>query len=58
LFEKANELSILCSVDVAVIVLGRDKKLYEYSNTDMEEFLNTYDLYVRCNLAGEYRKFD
>ncbi|KKF97072.1 Transcription factor SMP1 [Ceratocystis platani] len=36
LFKKAHELSVLCSVDVAVIIFSSNhKKLYEYSSTDL-----------------------
>lgn len=37
LFKKAHELSVLCSVDVAVIIFGHNKKLYEYSSGDINE---------------------
>lgn len=49
LFKKAHELSVLCSVDVAVIIFGNNKKLYEYSSTDIGEILTRYQ-YV-CVLA-------
>jgi hypothetical protein len=42
LFKKAHELSVLCSVDVAVIIFGNNKKLYEYSSSDIGEILNRY----------------
>ncbi|GMH03044.1 hypothetical protein Nepgr_004883 [Nepenthes gracilis] len=34
LFKKAKELSILCGVDVAVIVFTTTGKLYEFANTE------------------------
>ncbi|KAJ3768047.1 hypothetical protein FB446DRAFT_621614, partial [Lentinula raphanica] len=38
LFEKAYELGVLCSVQVAVIIFdekpGQDKKLYKYVSSD------------------------
>ncbi|CAD0112912.1 unnamed protein product [Aureobasidium uvarum] len=37
LFKKAYELSVLCSVDVAVIIFGNNKKLYEFSSGDIHE---------------------
>ncbi|KAF2858783.1 hypothetical protein K470DRAFT_118587 [Piedraia hortae CBS 480.64] len=41
LFKKAHELSVLCSVDVAVVVFGNNnKKLYEYSSSDLNGILN------------------
>ncbi|KOS21582.1 Transcription factor RLM1 [Escovopsis weberi] len=42
LFKKAHELSVLCSVDVAVFVFGNNKKLYEYSSIDMRELIARY----------------
>ncbi|KAJ5884915.1 hypothetical protein N7495_009425 [Penicillium taxi] len=47
LFKKAHELAVLCSVDVAVIIFGHNKKLYEYSSCDMHEALGRYQ-YVCC----------
>jgi len=46
LFKKAHELSVLCSVDVAVIIFGNNKKLYEYSSNDMRDLITRYT-YVR-----------
>ncbi|KAK3396345.1 hypothetical protein B0T20DRAFT_268709 [Sordaria brevicollis] len=42
LFKKAHELSVLCSVDVAVIIFGNNKKLYEYSSGNIREILQRY----------------
>lgn len=42
LFKKAHELSVLCSVDVAVFIFGNNKKLYEYSSRDMRELIRRY----------------
>ena len=42
LFKKAHELSVLCSVDVAVIIFGHNKKLYEYSSGDIQETIGRY----------------
>lgn len=42
LFKKAHELSVLCSVDVAVIIFGHNKKLYEFSSGDIHETLRRY----------------
>lgn len=57
LFKKAHELSVLCSVDVAVFIFGQNKKLYEYSSGDMRELITRYT-YVRPRTAscmfGEY----
>ncbi|KAH8773967.1 MADS-box MEF2 type transcription factor [Hyaloscypha finlandica] len=49
LFKKAHELSVLCSVDVAVIIFGNNKKLYEYSSSDIGEILNRYQYYGGAN---------
>ncbi|RMZ81235.1 hypothetical protein DV737_g2666, partial [Chaetothyriales sp. CBS 132003] len=43
LFKKAHELSVLCSVDVAVIIFGHNKKLYEFSSGDINETLRRYN---------------
>ncbi len=43
LFKKAHELSVLCSVDVAVIIFGNNKKLYEYSSSDIGEILQRHN---------------
>ncbi|KAK5088523.1 resistance to lethality of mkk1p386 overexpression [Lithohypha guttulata] len=45
LFKKAHELSVLCSVDVAVIIFGHNKKLYEFSSGDINETLRRYQYY-------------
>ncbi len=42
LFKKAHELSVLCSVDVAVIIFGHNKKLYEFSSGDINEFIGRH----------------
>ena len=47
LFKKAHELSVLCSVDVAVIIFGHNKKLYEFSSGDINETIDRYQ-YVCC----------
>ncbi|CRG88230.1 Myocyte-specific enhancer factor 2 [Talaromyces islandicus] len=45
LFKKAHELSVLCSVDVAVIIFGHNKKLYEFSSGDIRETITKYHHY-------------
>ncbi|KAL2835092.1 hypothetical protein BDW59DRAFT_3172 [Aspergillus cavernicola] len=45
LFKKAHELAVLCSVDVAVIIFGHNKKLYEFSSCDMRETLTRYQYF-------------
>ena len=51
LFKKAHELSFLCSVDVAVIIFGHNKKLYEYSSGDINEIIGRFQ-YVRDAING------
>lgn len=40
--KKAHELSVLCQVDVAVIILGRSNTFYEFCSVDMEDLLKYY----------------
>ncbi|KAF8220041.1 hypothetical protein L208DRAFT_1336025 [Tricholoma matsutake] len=44
LFKKAYELGVLCSVDIAIIIIeqrpGRDQRLYEYCSKDIGEIIN------------------
>jgi len=49
LFKKAHELSVLCSVDVAVFVFGNNKKLYEYSSVDMRDLITRYQYHGGAN---------
>ncbi|KAG2413791.1 hypothetical protein HFD88_002980 [Aspergillus terreus] len=52
LFKKAHELAVLCSVDVAVIIFGHNKKLYEFSSCDMRETLTRYQY---CGAPHEHK---
>lgn len=47
LLKKANEISVLCDADVALIVFSTKGKLFEYSSTDssMESILERYERY-------------
>ncbi|KAL7270042.1 resistance to lethality of mkk1p386 overexpression [Rhizina undulata] len=45
LFKKAHELSVLCSVDVAVIIFGHNKKLYEFSSSNISDILSRHSYY-------------
>ncbi|KAJ5115973.1 hypothetical protein N7456_000321 [Penicillium angulare] len=45
LFKKAHELAVLCSVDVAVIIFGQNKKLYDYSSCDMPECIHRFQYF-------------
>jgi MADS-box transcription factor len=49
LFKKAYELSVLCSVDVAVVIFGNNKKLHQFSSRDMREMLQRWTLV--CSLV-------
>lgn len=51
LFKKAYELGVLCSVDVAVIVFGNNKKLYQFSSGDINETLARYQYVSQVSLA-------
>lgn len=42
LFKKAHELSVLCQVDLAVIIFGQNKKLYQFSSIDSDEIIERY----------------
>lgn len=42
LFKKAYELAVLCQVDLAVIIVGNNDKVYEFSSVDTNELLKTY----------------
>lgn len=53
LFKKAYELSVLCSVDVAVIIFGHNKKLYEFSSGDINETIGRYH-YVCPRLSWSF----
>merc|ERR1711988_323266 len=41
LFKKADDLSKLCGVEVAVVIIG-DKKTCEYASTEMNRILERY----------------
>ncbi|KAF2716695.1 hypothetical protein K431DRAFT_341792 [Polychaeton citri CBS 116435] len=45
LFKKAHELSVLCQVEVAVIIFGHNKKLYEYSSHEITDTINRFQYY-------------
>ncbi|KAK4040076.1 hypothetical protein C8A01DRAFT_35949 [Parachaetomium inaequale] len=49
LFKKAYELSVLCSVDVAVVIFGNNKKLHQFSSRDMREMLQRWTLHGEPN---------
>ena len=60
LFKKAYELSVLCDVDMAVIIVGNDR-VYEYSSVDTKELMKYYKHKSPFELKlpedyGEYKK--
>lgn len=42
LFKKAHELSVLCQVDLAVIIIGNNNKIYEFSSVDTNDLISNY----------------
>lgn len=44
LFKKAHELAILCKVDVALIIIGQNNKIYKYSSDSTETILNKFNV--------------
>lgn len=42
LFKKAHELAVLCSVDVSVIIIGHNRKIYEYCSDTTRDVLEKY----------------
>ncbi|XP_016486878.1 MADS-box protein JOINTLESS [Nicotiana tabacum] len=47
LFKKAEELSVLCDADVALIIFSSTGKLFEYSSSSMKEILERCDLHSK-----------
>ncbi|KAJ8544004.1 hypothetical protein K7X08_025622 [Anisodus acutangulus] len=47
LFKKAEELSVLCDADVALIIFSSTGKLFEYSSSSMKEILVRRDLHSK-----------
>lgn len=47
LFKKAEELSVLCDADVALIIFSSTGKLFEYSNCSMKEILERHHLHSK-----------
>ncbi|XP_070027849.1 MADS-box protein JOINTLESS-like [Nicotiana sylvestris] len=44
LFKKAEELSVLCDADVALIIFSTTGKLFDYSSSSMKEILERHNL--------------
>ncbi|KAI9113045.1 hypothetical protein K1719_015977 [Acacia pycnantha] len=53
LLKKAFELSVLCDVEVALIVFSAEGKLYEFSSSSLKETIDRYQTYVKDNHAFE-----
>ncbi|GAV61613.1 SRF-TF domain-containing protein/K-box domain-containing protein [Cephalotus follicularis] len=47
LFKKAEELSVLCDADVALIVFSSTGKLFEYASSSMKEILERQRLHSK-----------
>lgn len=47
LFKKAEELSVLCDADVAVILFSSNDKLFHYSSSSMKEVLERRSLHSK-----------
>lgn len=47
LFKKAEELSVLCDADVAVILFSSNDKLFHYSSSSMDEVLERRSLHSK-----------
>ncbi|GAB2283212.1 hypothetical protein Dimus_017737 [Dionaea muscipula] len=47
LFKKADELSILCDADVALIIFSASGKLFEYSSSSMKSILEKHKLHSK-----------
>lgn len=42
IFKKAEELSVLCDADIALIIFSATGKLFEFSNSRMKDILSRY----------------
>ncbi|KAL3323567.1 hypothetical protein AABB24_037955, partial [Solanum stoloniferum] len=47
LFKKAEELSVLCDADVALIIFSSTGKLFDYSSSSMKQILERRDLHSK-----------
>ncbi|XP_059642654.1 MADS-box protein SVP [Cornus florida] len=47
LFKKAEELSVLCDADVALIIFSATGKLFEYSSSSMKQMLERHNLHSK-----------
>ncbi len=51
LFKKAHELSVLCSVDIGIVICGHQNKVFEYSSTNMSDILDQYSIVRRGKIT-------
>ncbi|GKU89455.1 hypothetical protein SLEP1_g3589 [Rubroshorea leprosula] len=51
LLKKAFELSVLCDVEVAVIIFSQKGRLYEFSNSDMQKTIERYHKHTKETLS-------
>lgn len=42
LFKKAHELAVLCEIDISVIIIGRNHKVYEYSSSNPNDIIERF----------------
>ncbi|KAB2597519.1 MADS-box protein JOINTLESS-like [Pyrus ussuriensis x Pyrus communis] len=47
LFKKAEELSVLCDADIALIIFSSTGKLFEYASSSMKEILERHNLHSK-----------
>ncbi|ONI02450.1 hypothetical protein PRUPE_6G199000 [Prunus persica] len=47
LFKKAQELSVLCDADIALIIFSSTGKLFEYASSSMKEILERHNLHAK-----------
>ncbi|KAI4325680.1 hypothetical protein MLD38_031058 [Melastoma candidum] len=47
LFKKAEELSVLCDADVAIIIFSSNGKLFEYSSSSMKTILDRHHMQTK-----------
>ncbi|GLT65464.1 hypothetical protein SLA2020_378960 [Shorea laevis] len=45
--KKAFEVSVLCDVEVAVIIFSQNGRLYEFSSFDMQKTIERYSMYTK-----------
>ncbi|XP_012067995.1 MADS-box protein JOINTLESS isoform X2 [Jatropha curcas] len=53
LFKKAEELSVLCDAEVALISFSATGKLFEYASTSMKDIIARYDRYSNNIKKGD-----